>query len=102
MLASQRSHTFIGHRDQNGSNHRSGPSSRSVRIEGYTDTDPVRSKSAHKSNYNLVYERAYAVRDYLIKRAITKDRISLASCGPDKPLGSKSQSHRVEIVVIAD
>lgn len=75
--------------------------SRSVRIEGYTDTDPIR-KSGHKSNYHLGFERAYAVRDYLIKRGITKDRISLASYGPDRPLGSKSQSRRVEIVVIAD
>jgi len=76
-------------------------SSRSVRIEGYTDTDPIR-KSGHKSNYHLAFERAYAVRDYLIQRGITKDRISLASYGPDKPLGSKSQSRRVEIVVIAN
>ena len=75
--------------------------SRSVRIEGYTDTDPIR-KSGHKSNYHLGFERAYAVRDYLIQRGITKDRISLASYGPDKPLGSKSQSRRVEIVVIAN
>ena len=75
--------------------------SRSVRIEGYTDTDPIR-KSGHKSNYHLGFERAYAVRDYLIQRGITKDRISLASYGPDKPMGSKSQSRRVEIVVISN
>ena len=75
--------------------------SRSVRIEGYTDTDPIR-KSGHKSNYHLGFERAYSVRDYLIQRGISKDRISLASYGPDKPLGSKTQSRRVEIVVIAD
>lgn len=75
--------------------------SRSVRIEGYTDTDPIR-KSGHKSNYHLGFERAYSVREYLIQRGISKDRISLASYGPDRPLGSKSQSRRVEIVVIAD
>ena len=76
-------------------------SSRPVRIEGYTDTDPIR-KSGHKSNYHLGFERAYAVRDFLISKNVNAKRISLASFGPDRPLGSKANSRRVEIIVVAE
>ena len=74
---------------------------RPVRIEGYTDTDPIK-KSGFKSNHHLGFERAYAVRDFLISKSIDAQRVSLASYGPDKPMGSKSQSRRVEIVVVAE
>ncbi len=74
-------------------------SGRDVRITGHTDSDPIR-KSGFKSNYHLGFERAYAVRDYLISRGVSATRLSLASFGPDKPHGSKAQSRRVEIVVI--
>lgn len=74
---------------------------RPVRIEGYTDTDPIR-KSGHKSNHHLGFNRAYAVRDFLISKNVNAKRISLASYGPDRPLGSKVKSRRVEIVVLAD
>ena len=76
-------------------------SGRSVRIEGYTDTDPIK-KSGHKSNHHLGFERAYAVRSFLISKNVNAKRVSLASYGPDKPMGSKAQSRRVEIVVVAD
>ncbi len=69
-----------------------------VRIEGYTDTDPIR-KSGHRSNYHLGFERAYAVRDYLISRGVDADRVSVASYGPSRALSSKAASRRVEIVV---
>lgn len=71
---------------------------RSIRVAGHTDTDPIR-KSGHKSNYHLGFERAYAVREYLISRGVPSNRIYLASYGPDKPRGSKAQSRRVEIIV---
>ena len=74
-------------------------SGRSVRITGHTDSDPIR-KSGFKSNYHLGFERAYAVRDYLISRGVSATRLSLASFGPDRPQGTKEQSRRVEIVVI--
>ena len=74
---------------------------RPVRIEGYTDTDPIR-KSGHKSNHHLGFYRAYAVRDFLIAKNVDGKRISLASFGPDRPLGSKAKSRRVEIVVVAE
>lgn len=74
---------------------------RPVRIEGYTDTDPIR-KSGHKSNHHLGFDRAYAVRKFLISKNVDAKRISLASFGPDRPLGSKVKSRRVEIVVVAE
>jgi chemotaxis protein MotB len=72
---------------------------RDVRVKGHTDTDPIR-KSGHASNYHLGFERAYAVRQYLISRGVSSDRLALMSFGPDQPLGSKSQSRRVEIAVV--
>jgi outer membrane protein OmpA-like peptidoglycan-associated protein len=72
---------------------------RDVRVVGHTDTDPIR-KSGFKTNYHLGFERAYAVREYLISRGVSADRLSLASFGPDKPMGSKAKSRRVEIVVL--
>ncbi len=72
-----------------------------VRIGGHTDTDPIR-KSGHESNYHLAFKRAYAVRDYLLSRGVSADRIYLASYGPDRPAGSKNQSRRVEVTVITN
>ncbi|MHC4142818.1 MAG: OmpA/MotB family protein [Planctomycetota bacterium] len=72
-----------------------------IRVEGHTDSDPIR-KSGYKSNYHLGFERAYAVRDYLVSRGIDAERISTASYGPDQPLATKAASRRVEIVVITN
>jgi len=74
-------------------------SSASVRVAGHTDSDPIR-KSGFKSNYHLAFERAWAVREYLIQKGVSSKRLSLASYGPDVPKGSKPQSRRVEIVVV--
>lgn len=74
-------------------------SSSGIRIAGHTDTDPIR-KSGHKSNYHLGFERAFAVREYLISKGVGPKRLSLASYGPDLPKGAKPQSRRVEIVVV--
>jgi chemotaxis protein MotB len=70
-----------------------------IRIAGHTDSDPIR-KSGFKTNYHLGFERAWAVREYLISKGISAKRLSLASHGPDMPKSSKPQSRRVEIVVI--
>ena len=74
-------------------------SGQSIRIEGHTDTDPIK-KSGHKSNYHLGFERAYAVREYLISKGVSANRIYLASFGPDQPKTNKQQSRRVEITVL--
>lgn len=70
-----------------------------IRIEGHTDSDPIR-KSGFASNYHLAFERAYAVREYLVSKGVEPARISLASFGPHQPRATKSESRRVEIVVI--
>ena len=76
-------------------------SGRSIRVAGHTDTDPIR-KSGYKSNYHLGFERAYAVREYLISRGVAPGRVAIASYGPDRALGSKIASRRVEIVVLVN
>lgn len=70
-----------------------------VRIEGYTDTDPIR-KSNWASNDHLSFERGHAVEKYLISRGIDTKRMYVAAFGPDRPKGSKAQSRRVEIVIL--
>ena len=70
-----------------------------IRIEGHTDSDPIR-KSGFASNYHLGFQRAYAVREYLISRGVEPGLVSVASFGPDQPRASKNDSRRVEIVVM--
>ena len=74
--------------------------SSSIRVSGHTDSDPIK-KSHFPSNYHLGFERAWAVREYLISKGVPSNRLSLASYGPDAPKGnSKPQNRRVEIVVL--
>jgi chemotaxis protein MotB len=69
-----------------------------IRVEGHTDTDPIR-KSGYKSNHHLGFERAYVVREYLVSRGLEPGRVALASYGPDRPRETKAASRRVQIVV---
>ncbi len=73
--------------------------SANVRVAGHTDADPIK-KSGFKSNYHLAFERAWAVREYLISKGVASKRVSLASYGPDMPKGSKAASRRVEIIIV--
>lgn len=70
-----------------------------VRIEGYTDSDPIR-KSKWKSNEHLSAERAITVEQYLVSRGVNNDRAYSAAFGPSNPRSTKQQSRRVEIVVL--
>jgi chemotaxis protein MotB len=72
-----------------------------IRVEGHSDTDPIR-KSGWKSNEHLSFERALTVEQYLASKGVTATAMYSAGFGPDKPRGSKPQSRRVEIVVLAD
>ena len=69
-----------------------------IRIEGYTDSDPIK-KSGYKSNYHLGFERAWAVREYLVSKGVDSKQVSLASYGPNEPAKTKAESRHVEIVV---
>lgn len=72
---------------------------RQIRIEGYTDTDPIR-KSEWKTNERLSAERAMSVEAYLVSKGVNNDRVYSAAFGPAQQRGSKAQSRRVEIVVL--
>lgn len=83
------------------SNIKSQHSGQNVRVEGYTDTDPIK-KSKWKTNEALSEARASAVRDYLVSRGISSGRISAVGMGSSKPKPSKKDSRRVEIVVVGE
>jgi len=70
-----------------------------IRIEGHTDSDPIR-KSKWKTNDRLSAERAMAVKTYLVSRGVNAKQMYIAGFGTNHQLGSKTQSRRVEIVVL--
>jgi chemotaxis protein MotB len=71
-----------------------------VRVEGHTDSDPIR-KSGWKTNERLGAERAMAVHEYLVSKGVDANRIYAATFGATRPRGSKEQSRRVEIVILS-
>lgn len=85
--------------DQVASVLRSRYSGNMIRVEGYTDTDPIR-KSSWKTNERLSSERALAVETYLVSKGVDADRIYAAAFGPANQRDSKQESRRVEIVVL--
>ena len=72
---------------------------RTVRIEGYTDTDPIK-KSKWKDNLELSSMRAMAVQRHLASQGVPKDNMYAAGMHTRSQQASKAQSRRVEIVVI--
>ncbi|MDX1682922.1 MAG: OmpA family protein [Phycisphaeraceae bacterium] len=70
-----------------------------VRVEGYTDTDPIR-KSKWKDNLELSLQRAASVHRYLEQQGVNGERMYAAGFGPAKPRATKAKSRRVEIVVV--
>jgi chemotaxis protein MotB len=72
---------------------------KTIRIEGYTDTDPIR-KSGWKDNLELSLQRSAAVHRYLQQQGIDAERMYAAGFGATNTLGSKAASRRVEIVVV--
>lgn len=74
-------------------------SGKTIRVEGYTDTDPIK-KSGWKDNLELSLQRAAAVHRYLQQQGIDAERMYAAGFGATNTLGSKAASRRVEIVVV--
>ncbi len=70
-----------------------------IRVEGYTDTDPIR-KSKWKDNLELSLQRAAAVHRHLQSQGIAAENMYAAGFGEARQRGSKDQSRRVEIVVV--
>ena len=71
-----------------------------IRVEGYTDTDPIK-KSKWGTNERLSAERAMAVEDYLVKKGVKNARVYSAAFGTARSRPSKEASRRVEIVILA-
>ncbi|MEX0886944.1 MAG: OmpA family protein [Phycisphaeraceae bacterium] len=69
-----------------------------IRVEGYTDTDPIR-QSSWADNMELSAQRALAVYRHLQEQGIDPGRMYAAAFGEHRPRGTKEQSRRVEIVV---
>lgn len=70
-----------------------------IRIKGFTDTDPIR-KSKWTDNLELSLERAAAVHRYLAKQGVSPELMEAVGLGQWHPAGSKAKSRRVEIVVV--
>ena len=78
---------------------------RKIRVEGHTDATPI-VRSRWGTNLRLSLERAMSVADYLIAAGLSKDHVSAAGYGPNRPAvegASKEalqQNRRVEILMI--
>lgn len=77
-------------------------SAQSVRIEGYTDSDPIKNpavKKKYPTNAALSKARADAVKSYLVSRGVSSSKITTVGKGSENPKSTKQDSRRVEIVV---
>lgn len=74
-----------------------------IEIAGYTDTDPLRkTKGKYTDNENLSAQRALSVERYMNSKGISSDLTHVAAYGPANPKGSKKDSRRVEIKILAN
>jgi len=77
-------------------------SGQTVRVEGYTDSDPLnKTKGQWGNNERLSGERALAVEEYLVGKGLSKDQIYYAGFGSARAKSNKKESRRVEIVILA-
>lgn len=75
--------------------------SKTIRIEGYTDTDPIR-RSQWKDNLELSLQRAASVHRFLQSQGVGAQRMYAAGFGQTRLRETKTKSRRVEIVVVLD
>lgn len=73
--------------------------SKTIRVEGYTDTDPIK-KSKWDDNLELSLQRAAEVVRYISKKGVDAKKLYAAGFGEHRPRESKEKSRRVEIVVV--
>ena len=77
-------------------------SAHSIRIEGYTDSDPIKNaatKAKYPTNSALSKARADSVKSYLVSRGVSSSKIATVGKGSENPQATKKDSRRVEIVV---
>lgn len=76
-----------------------------IKIEGHTDSTPIRRSKTIRDNWQLAGMRARAVLNYLEKCGVSSDRLSFAGYSYHKPLTRDSskrgqaRNRRVEIVL---
>jgi chemotaxis protein MotB len=76
-----------------------------VRVDGHTDSDPVKKAKAAgiKDNMHLSTMRAMAVKDFLVSKGVPADRVFVAGFGEYWPLNTgntpkdKQRNRRVEV-----
>lgn len=76
-----------------------------VRVDGHTDSDPVKKLKSKgiQDNVHLSTMRAMAVRDFLVSKGVPKDRVFVAGFGEYWPIASgstnkdKQRNRRVEV-----
>jgi chemotaxis protein MotB len=74
-----------------------------VRIEGYTDADPIkRTADRWEDNLDLSLSRSAEVYRYLQQRGLDPKKLYAAGFGEHFPAATKPRSRRVEIVVLTD
>lgn len=74
-----------------------------IEIAGHTDSDPLRkTKDKYTDNENLSAQRALAVERYMNSQGISPDLTHSSAYGPSHPKGSKKDSRRVEIKILAN
>lgn len=71
----------------------------SVRVDGYTDSDPIR-KSKWGSNEALSEARARSVENYLQSKGVSSSRLSAYGRGAQNLKKTKADSRRVEIIIL--
>ena len=77
---------------------------RSVRVEGHTDTDPIK-RSGWKNNTELSTARADSVRRFLVAAGVSETILTVEGLGATQPVASngtaagKAQNRRVEIIL---
>lgn len=73
----------------------------SIRVEGYTDTDPPNKiKKLYPTNEALSLARAQEVEKYLASKGVASGQLEAVGMGAARPKATKAASRRVEIVVI--
>ena len=70
-----------------------------VRIEGHTDSDPIK-KSKWGTNEALSKARAEAVLEYLQSKGVSGGRMSTVGKGSSEPKSTKAASRRVDIIIL--
>ncbi len=75
---------------------------RSLRVEGHTDADPIKkTRQDWDDNLDLSLARAAAVSRYLEAHGTDPKRVTTSGFGPYRPRGSnKARNRRVDIVVV--